>query len=100
MSVPSYSFHFLTNKGMSFPFSLLKLSNKKKKKYSKIIFSFHSIPSVENLFHNWGLLYNNYRRRPHGPTPINKEFSSNLFLYSYLQCGPSPYAKERTQQKG
>ena len=50
MSVPSYPFHSfllkLPNKGMSFPFSPLKLLNKKMEEYSKMIFfiSFHSIP--------------------------------------------------------
>ena len=41
MSIPSYSFHSLPlklpNKGMSFSFSLLKLSNKEIKEYFKII---------------------------------------------------------------
>ena len=50
MSVPFYPFHFLLlkllNKGMSFPFPSLKLPNKGRKEYSKIILfiPFHSIP--------------------------------------------------------
>ena len=90
----------LTNKGMSFPFSLLKLSNKKRKKYSKIIFSFHSIPSLENLFHNWGLLYNNYRRRPHGPTPINKEFSVQPIFVLLFAMWTKPICKRKNPTKG
>ena len=49
MNVPSYSFHSLPlkllNKGMNFPFPLLKLSNKRMEEYSKIIIliPFHSI---------------------------------------------------------
>ena len=49
MSIHSYSFHYLPlnlpNKGIDFPFSLLKLSNKRRKKYYKIILfiQFHSI---------------------------------------------------------
>ena len=45
MSVPSYSFHSLSlklsNKGMNFPFLLLKLLNKRREEYSKIIFFIH-----------------------------------------------------------
>ena len=48
MSILSYPFHSLplklTNKGMDFPFPPLKLPNKRKEKYSKIIFLFFSIP--------------------------------------------------------
>ena len=53
MSVLSYSFHSLLlklpNKGMSFLFPPLKLSNKGMKEYSKIILfiPFHSIPSSQ-----------------------------------------------------
>ena len=47
MSVPSYPFHFLSlklpNKGMDFPFPLLKLPNKRREKYSKLFFLFLSI---------------------------------------------------------
>ena len=54
MSIHSYSFHYLplnlpnkgiSNKGIDFPLSLLKLSNKRRKKYYKIILfiQFHSI---------------------------------------------------------
>ena len=49
MSVPSYPFRSLPlklpNKGMDFPFPLLKLSNKGREEYSKIILfiPFHSI---------------------------------------------------------
>ena len=49
MSVPSYPFHSLplklSNKGMSFPFPSLKLPNKGREEYSKIILFiyFHSI---------------------------------------------------------
>ena len=50
MSVPSYPFHSLplklTNKRMSFPFPPLKLPNKGREEYSKIILfiHFHPIP--------------------------------------------------------
>ena len=50
MSVPSYSFHSLplklSNKGMDFLFPLLKLPNKGREEYSKIILfiPFYSIP--------------------------------------------------------
>ena len=50
MSVPSYPFHSLSlklpNKGMDFPFPPLKLPNKRREEYSKIILfiPFHSIP--------------------------------------------------------
>ena len=50
MSVPFYPFYSLllklSNKGMNFPFPSLKLPNKGRKKYSKIIFfiHFHPIP--------------------------------------------------------
>ena len=50
MSVLSYPFHFLPfklpNKGMGFPFPLLKLPNKGREEYSKIILfiPFLSIP--------------------------------------------------------
>ena len=55
MSIHSYSFHYLPlnlqnkeipKKGIDFPLSLLKLSNKRRKKYYKIILfiQFHSIP--------------------------------------------------------
>ena len=53
MSVPSYSFHFLSfklsNKGMDFPFPPLKLPNKRIEEYFKIILfiPFHSIPSSQ-----------------------------------------------------
>ena len=51
MSVPSYSFHFLSlkllNKGMSFPFPQLKLPNKENEEYSKIILF---IPFLSILF--------------------------------------------------
>ena len=49
MSVPSYLFYSLLlklpNKGMGFPFPPLKLPNKVRKKYSKMIFfiPFHSL---------------------------------------------------------
>ena len=50
MSVPSYLFYSLSlklpNKGMDFPFPPLKLPNKRREEYSKIILfiPFHSIP--------------------------------------------------------
>ena len=50
MSVPSYPFHYfllkLLNKGMNFPFPPLKLPNKGRGEYFKIILfiSFNSIP--------------------------------------------------------
>ena len=50
MSVPSYPFHSLSlkvpNKGMDFPFPPLKLPNKGREEYSKMILfiPFHSIP--------------------------------------------------------
>ena len=48
MSVPSYSFHSLTlrlsNKGIGFSFPLLKLPNKGRKEYSKIILFIHFPP--------------------------------------------------------
>ena len=50
MSVPSYSFHSLllklSNKGMDFPFTPLKLPNKGMEEYSKMILfiPFHFIP--------------------------------------------------------
>ena len=50
MSVPSYPFHFLPlklpNERMNFPFPLIKLPNKGREEYSKIILfiPFHSIP--------------------------------------------------------
>ena len=50
MNVPSYPFHSLLlklpNKEMSFPFPPLKLQNKGRKEYSKLILfiPFHSIP--------------------------------------------------------
>ena len=51
MSVPSYPFHFLSlklsNKEMDFPFPLLKLPNKRREEYYKIIFLFHSILSSQ-----------------------------------------------------
>ena len=55
MNVPSYSFHSLPlklpNKGMSFSFSPLKLLNKIKEEYSKIILfiPFHSLLLNEAL---------------------------------------------------
>ena len=55
MSIPSYSFHSLPlklpNKGMSFSFSLLKLSNKEIKEYFKIILfiPFHHLLPNEAL---------------------------------------------------
>ena len=53
MSVLSYPFYSLplklSNRGMDFPFAPLKLPNKGRKKYSKIILfiPFHSIPSSQ-----------------------------------------------------
>jgi len=53
MSVPFYPFHSLPlklpNRGIDFPFPPLKLSNKRRKEYSKIIIfiHFHSIPSSQ-----------------------------------------------------
>ena len=50
MSIPSYPFHSLSlklsNKGVSFPFPPLKLPNKGRDEYSKIILfiPFYSIP--------------------------------------------------------
>ena len=53
MSVPSYLFHSLLvkllNKGMGFTFPPLKLPNKGREEYSKMIrfIPFHSIPSFQ-----------------------------------------------------
>ena len=53
MGVPSYSFHSLSlklpNKGIDFPFPPLKLPNKRREEYSKIIIfiPFHSISSFQ-----------------------------------------------------
>ena len=58
MSVPSYPFHSLplkfSNKRMDFPFPLLKLPNKGKEEYSKIILfiPFHFIPSSQTRPHS------------------------------------------------
>ena len=52
MSVPSYPFHSLLlklpNKEMDFPFPPLKLSNKGRKEYSKIILFIHFYSLLPN----------------------------------------------------
>ena len=56
MSVPSYSFHFLLfklpNKGMNFLFPSLKLPNKEREEYSKIIL-FIPFPSPKRGLKDW-----------------------------------------------
>ena len=65
MNVPSYQFHSLSlkfsNKGMNFPFPPLKLPNKRREEYSKIIIliPFHSIPFSPS---KRGLRQNDYEK--------------------------------------
>ena len=71
MGVPFYSFHSFTlklpNKGIDFLFSPLKLLNKGREEYYKIIFfiPFHSLISNEGLVLSMGLtIFNLFTKRP------------------------------------
>ena len=70
----------LPNNEMSFPFFPLKLSNKGKKEYSKIILfiSFHSIPFPSP---KWGLKVINY----YLPMQLTNEIESGWFESSKFQ---------------
>jgi len=107
MSVPSYPFRSLLlkllNKGMRFPFPPLKLPNKRREEYSKIILFilFYFLLTNKCIFSTaWGLLYNNYRKRPHGPTPINKEFSVQPIFVLLFAMWTKPIYERKNPTKG
>ena len=97
MSIPSYPFHSLLlklpNKGMGFSFPPLKLPNKRREEYFKIIFfipfhsiPFHSLPPNEPLsIWRWIDLAIWLKRVGSSIAQINKKYTINYAVKQLLK---------------
>ena len=86
MSILFYPFHSLplklSNKGIDFPFPPLKLPNKGRKKYSKIILfiPFHSIPSSQTRAKGCTNSTTRKKRRKERSKKKNNKANATLFF--------------------